>query len=215
MLGHRGCRLGVTFPEIYDLQVQAIMEAACELTKNEGFTLVPEIMIPLVSVVTELKMLRENTVRICEEVLQRYGVKVDYLIGTMIELPRAAITADKIAVEAEFFSFGTNDLTQTTFGLSRDDAGKFLPLYVEAGLLPEDPFVSLDQEGVGELVKMGCERGRAGRPDIKLGICGEHGGDPASVIFCHKIGLNYVSCSPFRVPIARLAAAHAALQDGK
>ena len=214
MLGHRGCRLGVTFPEIYDLQVQAIMEAACELTKNEGFTLVPEIMIPLVSVVTELKMLRENTVRICEEVLQRYGVKVDYLIGTMIELPRAAITADKIAVEAEFFSFGTNDLTQTTFGLSRDDAGKFLPFYVEAGLLPEDPFVSLDQEGVGELVKMGCERGRAGRPGIKLGICGEHGGDPASVIFCHKIGLNYVSCSPFRVPIARLAAAHAALQDG-
>ncbi len=215
MLGHRGCRLGVTFPEIYDLQVQAIMEAACELTKNEGFTLVPEIMIPLVSVVTELKMLRENTVRICEEVIQRYGVKVDYLIGTMIELPRAAITADKIAVEAEFFSFGTNDLTQTTFGLSRDDAGKFLPLYVEEGLLPEDPFVSLDQEGVGELVKMGCERGRTGRPDIKLGICGEHGGDPASVIFCHKIGLNYVSCSPFRVPIARLAAAHAALQDGK
>jgi pyruvate,orthophosphate dikinase len=215
MLGHRGCRLGVTFPEIYDLQVQAIMEAVCELTKNEGFTLVPEIMIPLVSVVTELKMLRENTVRICEEVIQRYGVKVDYLIGTMIELPRAAITADKIAVEAEFFSFGTNDLTQTTFGLSRDDAGKFLPLYVEEGLLPEDPFVSLDQEGVGELVKMGCERGRAGRPDIKLGICGEHGGDPASVIFCHKIGLNYVSCSPFRVPIARLAAAHAALQDGK
>jgi pyruvate,orthophosphate dikinase len=215
MLGHRGCRLGVTFPEIYDLQVQAIMEAACELTKNEGFTLVPEIMIPLVSVVAELKMLRENTVKICEEVLQRYGVKVDYLIGTMIELPRAAITADKIAVEAEFFSFGTNDLTQTTFGLSRDDAGKFLPLYVEAGILPEDPFVSLDQEGVGELVKMGCERGRAGRANIKLGICGEHGGDPASVIFCHKIGLNYVSCSPFRVPIARLAAAHAALQDGK
>jgi pyruvate,orthophosphate dikinase len=215
MLGHRGCRLGVTFPEIYDLQVQAIMEAACELTKNEGFTLVPEIMIPLVSVVAELKMLRENTVKICEEVIKRYGVKVDYLIGTMIELPRAAITADKIAVEAEFFSFGTNDLTQTTFGLSRDDAGKFLPLYVEAGILPEDPFVSLDQEGVGELVKMGCERGRAGRPNIKLGICGEHGGDPASVIFCHKIGLNYVSCSPFRVPIARLAAAHAALQEGK
>jgi pyruvate,orthophosphate dikinase len=215
MLGHRGCRLGVTFPEIYDLQVQAIMEAACELTKNEGFTLVPEIMIPLVAVVTELKMLRENTVRVCEEVQESYGVKVDYLIGTMIELPRAALTANKIAQEAEFFSFGTNDLTQTTFGLSRDDAGKFLPLYVEEGLLPEDPFVSLDQEGVGELVRLGCERGRAGRPGIKLGICGEHGGDPASVIFCHKIGLDYVSCSPFRVPIARLAAAHAALLDGK
>jgi pyruvate,orthophosphate dikinase len=215
MLGHRGCRLGVTFPEIYDLQVQAIMEAACELTKKEGYTMVPEIMIPLVAMVSELKLLRENTVRVCEEVLERYGVKVDYLIGTMIELPRAALTADKIAQEAEFFSFGTNDLTQTTFGLSRDDAGKFLPFYVEDGLLPEDPFVSLDQEGVGELVKMGCEKGRSARPDIKLGICGEHGGDPASVIFCHKLGLNYVSCSPFRVPIARLAAAHAALLNEK
>ncbi len=215
MLGHRGCRLGVTFPEIYDLQVQAIMEAACELTKNEGFTLVPEIMIPLVATISELKTLRENAVRVCEEVMRRYGVKVDYLIGTMIELPRAALTAHEIAKEAEFFSFGTNDLTQTTFGLSRDDAGKFLPFYVEAGLLPEDPFVTLDQDGVGQLVQMGCERGRAGRPGIKLGICGEHGGDPASVIFCHKIGLDYVSCSPFRVPIARLAAAHAALLESR
>ncbi len=215
MLGHRGCRLGVTFPEIYDLQVQAIMEAACELTANEGFTLVPEIMIPLVATVSELKSLRENAVNVCREVMERYNIKVDYLIGTMIELPRAALTADEIAREAEFFSFGTNDLTQTTFGLSRDDAGKFLPLYVEAGILPEDPFVTLDQEGVGQLVKMGCEKGRSTRQGIKLGICGEHGGDPASVVFCHKIGLDYVSCSPFRVPIARLAAAHAALQETK
>ncbi|MCM2358052.1 MAG: pyruvate, phosphate dikinase [Geobacteraceae bacterium] len=213
MLGHRGCRLGLTYPEIYDMQVRAIMEAACELVKDEGFTIVPEIMIPLVAVVEELKRLRENAVRVCEEVIASYGVKVEYLIGTMIELPRAALTADEIAKEADFFSFGTNDLTQTTFGLSRDDAGKFLPFYVEEGLLPEDPFVSLDQNGVGLLVKMGCEKGRSTRPKIKLGICGEHGGDPASVIFCHKIGLDYVSCSPFRVPIARLAAAHAALGE--
>jgi pyruvate,orthophosphate dikinase len=215
MLGHRGCRLGLTYPEIYDMQVKAIMEAACELVKNEGFTIVPEIMIPLVAVVEELKRLRENAVGICEEVIARYGVKIDYLIGTMIELPRAALTADEIAPEADFFSFGTNDLTQTTFGLSRDDAGMFLPFYVENGLLPEDPFVSLDRNGVGQLVKMGCEKGRSARPGIKLGICGEHGGDPASVIFCHQIGLDYVSCSPFRVPIARLAAAHAALADTK
>ncbi|NVN98063.1 MAG: pyruvate, phosphate dikinase [Geobacteraceae bacterium] len=211
MLGHRGCRLGLTYPEIYDMQVQAIMEAACELVKNEGFAIVPEIMIPLIATVSELKELRANAIRVCEEVIARYGVKVEYLIGTMIELPRAALTADEIATEAEFFSFGTNDLTQTTFGLSRDDAGKFLPFYVENGLLPEDPFVSLDQGGVGKLVKMACELGRAARPGIKLGICGEHGGDPASVIFCHNAGLDYVSCSPFRVPIARLAAAHAAL----
>jgi len=214
MLGHRGCRLGITFPEIYDMQVQAIMEAACELVKNEGFFIVPEIMIPLVATVKELAVLKANAVKICDDIIARYGVKVEYLIGTMIELPRAALTADEIAVEAEFFSYGTNDLTQTTFGLSRDDAGKFLPFYVDAGILPEDPFVSLDQNGVGQLVKMGCEKGRATRPGIKLGICGEHGGDPESVIFCHKIGLDYVSCSPFRVPIARLAAAHAALGGG-
>jgi len=212
MLGHRGCRLGLTYPEIYDLQVQAIMEAACELNKNEGFSIVPEIMIPLVAVVEELKRLRENAVQICEDVIGRYGVKIEYLIGTMIELPRAALTADEIAKEADFFSFGTNDLTQTTFGLSRDDAGKFLPFYVENNLLPEDPFVTLDQGGVGQLVRIGCERGRTTRPNLKVGICGEHGGDPASVIFCHEIGLDYVSCSPFRVPIARLAAAHAALK---
>ena len=214
MLGHRGCRLGITFPEIYDMQVRAIMEAACELVKNEGFSIVPEIMIPLIATVKELAVLKANAVKICDEVIAQYGVKVEYLIGTMIELPRAALTADEIAVEAEFFSYGTNDLTQTTFGLSRDDAGKFLPFYVDGGILPEDPFVSLDQNGVGQLVKMGCEKGRCTRPNIKLGICGEHGGDPESVIFCHKIGLDYVSCSPFRVPIARLAAAHAALGGG-
>ena len=211
MLGHRGCRLGLTYPEIYDMQVQAIMEAACELVKNEGYSIIPEIMIPLIATVSELKTLRANSIRVCEEVIARYGVKVDYLIGTMIELPRAALTADEIATEADFFSFGTNDLTQTTFGLSRDDAGKFLPFYVENGLLPEDPFISLDQNGVGKLVRMACELGRSTRAGIKLGICGEHGGDPASVIFCHNVGLDYVSCSPFRVPIARLAAAHAAL----
>ncbi|HIJ87205.1 MAG TPA: pyruvate, phosphate dikinase [Desulfuromonadales bacterium] len=213
MLGHRGCRLGITFPEIYNMQVTAIMEAACELVKNEGFSIVPEIMIPLIATVKELSVLKTNAVAICDEIITRYGVTVEYLIGTMIELPRAALTADEIAVEAEFFSFGTNDLTQTTFGLSRDDAGKFLPFYVDNNILPEDPFVSLDQNGVGKLVKMACELGRTTRPNIKLGICGEHGGDPSSVIFCHNVGLDYVSCSPFRVPIARLAAAHAVLDE--
>jgi pyruvate,orthophosphate dikinase len=213
MLGHRGCRLGITFPEIYDMQVQAIMEAACQLIKDDGYEIVPEIMIPLVSEVRELAILRANAVRVADEVIARYSVKVNYLIGTMIELPRAALTADAIAVEAEFFSFGTNDLTQTTYGLSRDDAGKFLPLYVEREIFPTDPFVALDQSGVGQLVEIGCVKGRQTRPNIKLGICGEHGGEPSSVIFCHKIGLDYVSCSPFRVPIARLAAAHAVLLE--
>jgi pyruvate,orthophosphate dikinase len=213
MLGHRGCRLGMTFPEIYDMQVQAIMEAACELIKNEGYEIVPEIMIPLVGHVKELAHLRARAVRIAEEVCSDCGIQVDYLIGTMIELPRAALTADEIAREAEFFSFGTNDLTQTTFGLSRDDAGKFLPLYVQMEVLENDPFVVLDQSGVGQLVKIGCEKGRQTRPGIKLGICGEHGGEPSSVIFCHNAGLDYVSCSPYRVPIARLAAAHAALLE--
>jgi pyruvate,orthophosphate dikinase len=211
MLGHRGCRLGITYPEIYNMQVTAIMEAACQLVRDEGFSIVPEIMIPLIATVKELSVLKQNAVTICDEIIARYGVSVEYLIGTMIELPRAALTADEIATEAEFFSFGTNDLTQTTFGLSRDDAGKFLPFYVDNNILPEDPFVSLDQTGVGKLVKMACELGRAARPNIKLGICGEHGGDPSSVIFCHHVGLDYVSCSPFRVPIARLAAAHAVL----
>jgi pyruvate,orthophosphate dikinase len=213
MLGHRGCRLGITYPEIYDMQVQAIMEAACELVQEEGYRIVPEIMIPLVGHVKELEIMRANVVRIADGVIERLGAKVEYLIGTMIELPRAALTADEVATQADFFSFGTNDLTQTTFGLSRDDAGKFLPQYVEQNILPNDPFVTLDQRGVGQLVEMGCEKGRKARPGIKLGICGEHGGDPESVIFCHRIGLDYVSCSPFRVPIARLAAAHAALMD--
>ncbi|MDD4458147.1 MAG: pyruvate, phosphate dikinase, partial [Syntrophotalea acetylenica] len=213
MLGHRGCRLGVTFPEIYDMQVQAIMEAACELVSEEGFEIVPEIMIPLVGHVAELKLLRPRVIRVADEVIARYGVQVKYLIGTMIELPRAALTADEIAREAEFFSFGTNDLTQTAFGLSRDDAGKFLPFYVSRDILPQDPFVVLDQDGVGQLVRIGCEKGRKTRPGIKLGICGEHGGEPSSVIFCHNTGLDYVSCSPYRVPIARLAAAHAALLE--
>jgi len=213
MLGHRGCRLGITYPEIYDMQVRAIMEAACELVKNEGYDIVPEIMIPLVGEVKELGILRANAVRVCEEVIEQYGVKVSYLIGTMIELPRAALTADQVAREAEFFSFGTNDLTQTTYGLSRDDSGKFLPFYVDKDIFPNDPFVAIDQAGVGQLVKMGCDKGRQTRPEIKLGICGEHGGEPSSVIFCHQIGLDYVSCSPYRVPIARLAAAHAVLLE--
>jgi len=215
MLGHRGCRLGITFPEIYDMQVQAIMEAACTLVREENYEIVPEIMIPLVGHVNELKLLRNRASRVADEVVLRSGAKIDYLIGTMIELPRAALTAHEIAEEAEFFSFGTNDLTQTTFGLSRDDAGKFLPFYVQRELLPCDPFVMLDQSGVGELVRIGCEKGRQTRPNIKLGICGEHGGEPSSIIFCHRLGLDYVSCSPYRVPIARLAAAHAALLEKK
>ncbi|MBB5022091.1 pyruvate, phosphate dikinase [Desulfurispira natronophila] len=212
MLGHRGCRLGISHPEIYEMQVYAIMEAACEL-KKEGRDIQPEIMIPLVGHVQELAELRELTVAICREVIATYGVEVSYLVGTMIELPRAALTADSIASEADFFSFGTNDLTQTALGISRDDSGKFLPLYVEKKIYGEDPFVSIDEEGVGQLVRMGVEKGRATKPDIKTGICGEHGGDPDSVFFCHRIGLDYVSCSPYRVPIARLAAAHAAILE--
>ncbi|TKY92019.1 MAG: pyruvate, phosphate dikinase, partial [Candidatus Methanomarinus sp.] len=214
MMGHRGCRLGITYPEIYEMQVRAIFEAACELA-NEGYTIVPEVMIPLVGHVNELKVTRENAETTAQQVMKETGVKLEYLIGTMIELPRAAITADEIAQEAEFFSFGTNDLTQTTFGLSRDDAGKFLPYYVEHGILKTDPFIAIDQNGVGELVKIGVEKGRSVKPNLKIGICGEHGGEPGSVIFCHNIGLDYVSCSPFRVPIARLAAAHAVLKKDK
>ena len=212
MLGHRGCRLGITYPEIYEMQVRAIMEAACELAKEEGFKIIPEIMIPLVGHVRELELMREVTDRICKKVIQESGVTLQYLIGTMIELPRAAITADQIASQADFFSFGTNDLTQTTFGFSRDDAGKFLPFYLEKKILPEDPFVVLDREGVGALVRQASELGRKTRPNIKLGICGEHGGDPKSVAFCHGLQLDYVSCSPYRVPVARLAAAHAMLK---
>jgi pyruvate,orthophosphate dikinase len=212
MLGHRGCRLGITYPEIYEMQVQAIFEAACELAK-EGYQIIPEVMIPLVGHVEELRFTKQSAIRVANEVMQRYGVELEYQIGTMIEVPRAALTADEIAQEAQFFSFGTNDLTQMTFGFSRDDAGVFLPAYVEKGILPQDPFISLDQAGVGQLVEMAVKKGRTTKSDLKVGICGEHGGDPSSVEFCHRIGLNYVSCSPYRVPIARLAAAHAKLKE--
>jgi len=211
MLGHRGCRLGISYPEIYEMQARAIFEGAIAIGRETGEPVVPEIMIPLVGTRRELEITRAQVDRVALEVFQREGTSLDYTVGTMIELPRAALTADKIAEVADFFSFGTNDLTQTTFGLSRDDAGKFLPHYVEAGILPKDPFVSLDTEGVGALVRIAVERGRQTKPDLKLGICGEHGGDPASVAFCDEVGLDYVSCSPFRVPIARLAAAQAAL----
>ncbi len=212
MLGHRGCRLGITYPEIYQMQARAIMEAACELAQ-EGVQVVPEIMIPLVGHVNELKMMREETEKICRQVFEEKGMKIDYSIGTMIELPRAAITADEIAGQADFFSFGTNDLTQTTFGFSRDDAGKFLPQYIEKGILSADPFATLDQIGVGGLVRIGVEKGRKIKPTLKVGICGEHGGDAASVEFCHRIGMDYVSCSPYRVPIARFAAAQATIKE--
>jgi pyruvate,orthophosphate dikinase len=212
MLGFRGCRLGVLYPEITEMQARAIVEAACDAA-IEGIKVKPEIMIPLVSDLNEFKMQEEIVRRVASDVIKEKGKKVNYLVGTMIELPRAAVTADAIAKRAEFFSFGTNDLTQTTFGLSRDDAGKFLPLYVEKEILPNDPFEALDQEGVGQLVKMGTEKGRSTRPDLKVGICGEHGGEPSSVEFCHRTGLNYVSCSPFRVPIARLAAARAVVKE--
>ncbi|MBI2336452.1 MAG: pyruvate, phosphate dikinase [Deltaproteobacteria bacterium] len=215
MLGHRGCRLGITYPEIYEMQVQAIMEAACELVEQESFSIIPEIMIPLVGHVRELEVMHQMVDKVCKEVMNRKKIPLEYLIGTMIELPRAALTADRIAEFAEFFSFGTNDLTQTTFGFSRDDASKFLPMYIDKKILTVDPFVALDQEGVGKLIAMAVELGRKTRPNIKVGICGEHGGEPSSVIFCHKIGLNYVSCSPYRVPVARLAAAQAVLMEAK
>ncbi len=211
MLGHRGCRLGISFPEIYEMQVRAIIEAACEIAKSGKPAPVPEIMHPLVGKGTEMKFLKDLTDRTAKAVIAEQGVALEYLVGTMIELPRAAIRAGDLAENAEFFSFGTNDLTQTTFGISRDDAGKFLNDYIEKGIFEKDPFVSLDQEGVGDLIRIAAERGRAARPGIKLGICGEHGGDPASIAFCEDVGLDYVSCSPFRVPIARLAAAQAAL----
>ena len=213
MLGHRGCRLGITYPEIYEMQARAIFEAALQVAKETSFKPVPEIMIPLVGTKKELSILKDRVDAMAKEVFAAAGTSVDYLVGTMIELPRAALKAGEIAEDAEFFSFGTNDLTQTALGISRDDAGRFLTAYEDKGIYEKDPFVTLDQEGVGELVKIGVERGKATRPDIKLGICGEHGGDPASVIFCHNAGLNYVSCSPYRVPIARLAAAHAVLKS--
>lgn len=212
MLGHRGCRLGITYPEIYEMQARAIFEAAMAVEAETGDTVVPEIMIPLVATEKELSMLRERVDATAKEVFAEAGKQVDYMVGTMIELPRAALQAAKIAQSADFFSFGTNDLTQTAIGISRDDAARFLDEYVKKDIFAQDPFVSIDQEGVGELVKLGAERGRSTKPDLKLGICGEHGGDPASVEFCHSVGLDYVSCSPFRVPIARLAAAQAAIK---
>jgi pyruvate,orthophosphate dikinase len=211
MLGHRGCRLGITSPEIYAMQVRAIIEAACTAAE-QGVKVEPEIMIPLTGTVGEMKLTHDNTKKVADAVLVEMGVSVKYLIGTMIEVPRAALIADKIAHDAEFFSFGTNDLTQMTFGYSRDDVAKFLPDYLQKGLLAHDPFSVLDQEGVGELIKIGIERGRHTRPDLKIGICGEHGGEPSSVEFCHKVGMTYVSCSPFMIPIARLSAAQARIR---
>jgi pyruvate,orthophosphate dikinase len=213
MLGLRGCRLGLLYPEIYNMQIQAIIEAAIELTKK-GIKVKPEIMIPLISHINEFKPICRDVRKIANEKIKSAGIKLNYKVGTMIELPRAALTADKIAEEAEFFSFGTNDLTQTTFGISRDDAeGKFLLKYVDDHILEDNPFEVLDQEGVGKLVELGTSLGRKTRPDLEVGICGEHGGEPRSVEFCHSVGLNYVSCSPFRVPIARLAAAQAAIKE--
>ncbi|MBH1939460.1 pyruvate, phosphate dikinase [Mobilitalea sibirica] len=213
MMGHRGCRLAVTYPEIARMQTRAVMEAAIEVKKEKGFDVVPEIMIPLVGEKRELKYVKDIVVETAEAVKKEMGSDIQYHVGTMIEIPRAALLADEIAEEAEFFSFGTNDLTQMTFGFSRDDAGKFLDAYYKTKIFESDPFARLDVDGVGQLVKMASEKGRASRPDIKLGICGEHGGDPSTIEFCHKVGLNYVSCSPFRVPIARLAAAQAALNQ--
>jgi pyruvate,orthophosphate dikinase len=212
MLGHRGCRLGITYPEVYDMQVEAIMTAACEQSAK-GIKVIPEIMIPLVGTYVELKMLRENAEKVIASVFEKLGTKIDHKIGTMIEIPRAAITADEVAKHADFFSFGTNDLTQMTFGYSRDDIGGFLPDYLGKGVLESDPFQTIDQNGVGVLVKMATDKSRALKPDMKLGICGEHGGEGASIDFCYRTGLNYVSCSPYRVPLARLSAAQAVLNN--
>ena len=214
MLGLRGCRLGILFPEVIKMQAQAIFEAAF-ICKKEGLEVSPEIMVPLVATVNELKHQRAVIEKVYEEVSSRisHSSSLLYSIGTMIELPRAALTANEIALCADFFSFGTNDLTQTTYGLSRDDAGKFLPMYKDEGFIKHDPFVVLDQDGVGQLVQMGTEKGRSTKPKLKVGICGEHGGEPLSIEFCHKVGLDYVSCSPFRVPVARIAAAQAALKN--
>jgi len=212
MLGHRGCRLGITYPEIAAMQSRAVFEAAAEVIK-EGKTIVPEVMIPLVGNVLEFENQKEIVDAVAVAVKKEQGVDFEYSVGTMIEVPRAALTADEIVEKAEFFSFGTNDLTQMGCGFSRDDSGSFLPEYVKAGIYQRDPFQALDQEGIGELVKIAVEKGRSVRNDIKLGICGEHGGEPTSVEFCHKVGLSYVSCSPYRVPIARLSAAHAVLKQ--
>jgi pyruvate,orthophosphate dikinase len=214
MLGHRGCRLGITYPEITEMQAQAIFEAAVQVAKK-GVKVIPEVMIPLVGNVKELENQKQIVVHAAEAVFAKAGLKVEYMVGTMIEVPRAAITAQKVADQAEFFSFGTNDLTQTTFGFSRDDSGKFLKEYQDRKIFAHDPFAVLDQEGVGGLIQMAVEKGRQTRPDLEVGICGEHGGEPSSVGFCVRVGMNYVSCSPYRVPIARLAAAQAALTTSK
>ena len=211
MLGFRGCRIAIAYPEIAEMQARAIFEAAVEAAKRTGKPVVPEVMVPLIATKAELDLVKARIDAMARAVAKEKGVKVDYQVGTMIELPRASLMAGEIAQSAEFFSFGTNDLTQTTFGISRDDAASFLGIYTARGILPADPFVSIDQDGVGELVRIGVERGRKVRPKLKVGICGEHGGDPASVAFFHEAKLDYVSCSPFRVPIARLAAAQAAL----
>jgi pyruvate,orthophosphate dikinase len=213
MMGHRGCRLAVTYPEIAKMQTRALMEAAIEVKEEDGYDIVPEIMIPLVGEVKELKFVKDIVVEVAEQVKKEKKSNMKYHIGTMIEIPRAALTADEVAKEAEFFSFGTNDLTQMTFGFSRDDAGKFLGSYYENKIYEQDPFAKVDQKGVGKLIKMAAELGRSERPNLKLGVCGEHGGDPASVEFFNSVGLTYVSCSPFRVPIARLAAAQAAIKE--
>jgi pyruvate,orthophosphate dikinase len=211
MLGHRGCRLGITYPEIYEMQAVAIFEAAAAVMRETGEGVEPEIMMPLIATKRELDILKAMVDRVAGEVMEKARVRIPYLVGTMIELPRAALLAGEIAETAEFFSFGTNDLTQTVYGISRDDSARFLSAYQKAGIFERDPFVSIDVEGVGEMVRIAAERGRTARPGIKLGICGEHGGDPASIKFCREVGLDYVSCSPYRVPIARLAAAHAEL----
>jgi pyruvate,orthophosphate dikinase len=211
MLGHRGCRLGISFPEIYEMQARAIFEAALDVEREGGKPIEVEIMIPLVGFASELQFLKSRIAAVAERVKEERGRAPAYIIGTMIELPRAALKADEIAETAEFFSFGTNDLTQTTLGMSRDDAGTFLTEYLAKGMIARDPFVSLDTEGVGQLIRIAAERGRSKRITLKLGICGEHGGDPDSIHFCHNVGLDYVSCSPFRVPVARLAAAQAAM----
>jgi pyruvate,orthophosphate dikinase len=212
MLGHRGCRLGVTYPEIYEMQAQAIFEAACDVADASGAAPIPEVMVPLVATRREFDLMKAIIDRAAAQVFAEKGRTLAYLVGTMIELPRAALMAGEIAETAEFFSFGTNDLTQTTIGISRDDASRFLTHYVDKGIFVADPFVSLDTEGVGQLIELAAQRGRSTRADIKLGICGEHGGDAPSIAFCEKVGLDYVSASPYRVPIARLAAAQAALR---
>jgi pyruvate,orthophosphate dikinase len=212
-MGHRGCRLAVTYPEIAAMQTEAVIKAAINVSKETGEMIEPEIMIPLVGEVKELAFVKKTVTATADEIIKEAGVDMKYHVGTMIEIPRAALTADKIATEAEFFSFGTNDLTQMTFGFSRDDAGKFLGDYYKNNIYEHDPFSTIDVDGVGQLVKMAVEKGKATRPDIKLGICGEHGGDPKTVEFCHNVGLTYVSCSPFRVPLARLAAAQAAVKE--